>query len=159
MGAIVVERERIDDAAAREGQPGLALEPRNLVGKAMRERMRAAVGQRGVEHTGGIVRRDRTIGDPPCRRRDLDHRLEPVEPARAGAHDLDVEMARGRRLPQRGRDLVRADREGAGVAGNEDAGRHRCACASSASRRRSSSRPTSRPSSIADGAIAHRPRQ
>ncbi len=30
----------------------------------------------------------------PSRRLDLDHRLQPVEPARAGAHDLDLEAAR-----------------------------------------------------------------
>ena len=29
----------------------------------------------------------------PCRRRDLDHRLEPIHAARAVAHDLDIELA------------------------------------------------------------------
>ena len=40
MRAIVVERERIDDAAAREGEPGLPLQPRNVVGQTKVQRMR-----------------------------------------------------------------------------------------------------------------------
>ena len=82
MGAIVGDRERIDHAAAREGEPGLALEPRNLVGKAVGERMRAAIGERRVEHTGGIGRRDRAIGNPP-RRASRPRPAAPANKARA----------------------------------------------------------------------------
>ena len=42
MGAIIGNRERIDHAAARKGEPGLALQPGDLLGKAKGERMRAA---------------------------------------------------------------------------------------------------------------------
>ena len=38
MGAVVVERERIDDAAAREGQARLALEEGDLFGDAEAQR-------------------------------------------------------------------------------------------------------------------------
>ena len=59
----------------------------------------------------------------------------------------------------RGRHLVGADRQRRGVERNEQPQRHCCASARSASSRGSSSRPTTRPSSMADGASAHRPRQ
>jgi len=58
-----------------------------------------------------------------------------------------------------GCDFIGADRNGARIARNENTKAHRCASATSASMRASSSRPTRRPSSIADGAVAHRPRQ
>ena len=43
MRAVILERQRIDDAAAREGQPRLAFEPGNLVGQSEPQRMRPAV--------------------------------------------------------------------------------------------------------------------
>jgi hypothetical protein len=83
MGAIVGNRTRIDHAAARKGQPGLALEPGDVVGDAVGERMCARMasrmGKRGVEHTGGGGRCDRTKRQAPRRRRDLDQRLQPVK--------------------------------------------------------------------------------
>ena len=54
MGAVVVERARIDDAAAREGQPGLPLEPGNVVGQTEAQRMRPA-GNQGIEQARGIA--------------------------------------------------------------------------------------------------------
>ncbi len=46
MGAVVGERQRIDDAAAREGDPRLALEEGNFLGGANGQRMSAAAGKR-----------------------------------------------------------------------------------------------------------------
>ena len=135
VGAIVVERARIDDAAAREGQPRLPLEPGDVLGRAEPQRVRA-VGEDGVEQALGIARRDRAIGDAACRRFHLDHRLEPIEAARAGAHDLDRDLAPRRRGADRGRDLFGADRQRPGVGRNEQPQRHCCASASSASSRR-----------------------
>ena len=68
-------------------------------------------------------------------------------------------VAFGRDLLEGDRDVVGTDGHRACIARNEDAHHHRCASATSASIRASSSRPTTRPSSIADGAVAHRPRQ
>ena len=105
MGPVVVERERIDDAASRKGQPRLALEPRDIVRDAEPQRMAPALGavrQHGIEHACGISRRDRPKGDAPRRRRNLDQRLQPIEPARAGPHDLDIDIA-GRTRPRAAR--------------------------------------------------------
>ena len=59
MGAVIVERARIDDAAAREGQPRLPLEERNLFGRAKRQRVRAAVQESrlrtGRRHRPGVT--------------------------------------------------------------------------------------------------------
>ncbi len=50
MRAVIVERHRIDDAAAREGQPRLPLQPGDVVGHAMAERMVRAIGAHGREY-------------------------------------------------------------------------------------------------------------
>ena len=44
MGQIIIERQRIDDAAARESESRLPLEPRKRLGRSKAERMFAAVG-------------------------------------------------------------------------------------------------------------------
>ena len=52
MGAVGVERQRVDDAAAGEGQPRLAGEERNLFRFAEGERMPGpAVEQAGIDST------------------------------------------------------------------------------------------------------------
>ena len=77
---------------------------------------------------------DRAIGDPAVAGHDLDHRLEPVHPARAVADDLDLELALDRRGGDRGCDLVGADGDRRGIARNVNAKRaHRSASASSVS--------------------------
>ena len=156
MAAVVRDRERVGHATAREGEPRLPLEPGDVGDRTERKRVRPA-GERRREHGGDVARRHRAIGDAPRRRLDLDQRLQPVEPARAVAHDLDVGTA-GDRGGEGRSDLVRTDGERAGVARNVDAG-HRSASATSASSRFSSSRPTTRPSNMADGATAQSPRQ
>ena len=63
----------------------------------------AAIGPQRGEQAFGVCGRDRSVGDAARRRLDLDHRFEPVQPARAGAHDLDRDL-----LPRRrGADRVR----------------------------------------------------
>src|SRR6185437_8750133 len=46
MGAVVVEGTRIDDAASREGEAGLAFQPGNLVCDAKPQRVRPMTGHR-----------------------------------------------------------------------------------------------------------------
>ena len=78
---------------------------------AIRERRRRA-------SLPASARRDRAVGDPALRGRDLDHRLEPIQAARAVAHDLDWRCPlRSAAAAKRGRDLVGADRNRAGIAG------------------------------------------
>ena len=92
------------------------------------------------------------IRDAALASRHLDHRLEPIEPARAVAHDLDGDAAGPvfRRSPG---DLFRADGASAPASrGNEDARAHRPPSATIVeSSFSSSSRPITSPSSIADG--------
>ena len=59
---------------------------------------------------------------------DLDHRLEPEQAARAGAHDLDRQPAALRFVEDRGRHLVGADGAGSGIAWHEDTRGHRSTC-------------------------------
>ena len=99
MGAVVVERERIDDAAAREGQARLALRGRESPRRApsaqrMRGRRREPASSRPATSAGV----DRAVGDAARRRLDLDQRLQPEQAARAVADDLDA-RGRGSTLP------------------------------------------------------------
>ncbi|MGY4455959.1 hypothetical protein ACVWZR_010619 [Bradyrhizobium sp. i1.3.1] len=118
MGAVVVERARIDHAAAGEGEAGLALQPGDLLGCAQPQQMRRVAGE-GIEQGGHIGLGDRAERDPALRRRDLDQRLQPVHAARASPDDLDCNAALGRILLQRQRNLVGANRNRTRVAGDE----------------------------------------
>ncbi|WP_363323938.1 alpha/beta fold hydrolase [uncultured Bradyrhizobium sp.] len=129
-----------------------------MLAAAEPQRVRS-VACHGLEQGGDVLGTDGTIGDAAHRRRDLDHRLQPMQSARAGPDDLDREASLLRDLLERRDDVIGADGDCGRIAGNGNLHVHRCASATSASRRFSSSRPTRRPSSIADGAVEHRPRQ
>ena len=90
---------------------------------------------------------------------DLEQRLQPHHAARTRAHDLDRATGSGCGTRQRRGDLIGTDRDRGGIARNVEAHGHAPASLSSASRRSAVMRPTTRPSIIADGAVAHRPRQ
>ena len=125
MGAVVVEREWIDDAAPGEGDPRLALQEGDLLGPADAQGVSGALHQSGFEqgrHIGGL---HRAIGDAPCRRLDLDHRLQPEETARAGADQRHVQLAPAGFGPQRVGHAVGADRACRRIAWHEDSRRHR----------------------------------
>ena len=109
MGFVVLERARIDDADAGEGEPGLLLEERDVLDEAEGERMLAAVQHAGIEQAVDIGGLHRPVADTALRPRNLDRRLEPVHAARAGAHDLDVEAALLGGLEQSARHLFGAD--------------------------------------------------
>ncbi len=158
MVAVILDRARIDHAAAGKRQPGLPLQPGNFVGETEPQGVRAMARHR-IEQRGDVRRTDRAVRDAALHRRHLDHRFQPIKPPRSVPDDLDREAALGRGLLQRGNHIIGADGNRAGIARNENPHLHRCASATSASRRCSSSRPTTRPSSIADGAVAHSPRQ
>ena len=90
---------RIDDADAREREPLLLLQVRDLFGRTERERVLAALEKPGVEQARRRRRRHRPVGDAARRRRlDLDERLEPDrprEPLRT-ISTLDAALARPR---------------------------------------------------------------
>ena len=121
MSAVIVERTRIDDAAAGEGEPRLPLEERDRLGDAEVQGMLVPGGDCRIEHAPRIGHGHRAIGDAARRGLDLDHRLQPIEAARAVADDLDRHASLGGGLPERLGDRVAAERDGAGVAGNEQA--------------------------------------
>ena len=158
MGAVVADRAGIDHAATRERQAVLPLQPWDFVREAEPQGVRAVARHR-IEQGGDVRRGHGAVRDAAFHRRHLDHRLQPIKPARSVPDDLDREAALVRSLLERSNDIVGADGNRAGIARNENPHFHRCASATSASRRASSSRPTTRPSSIADGAVAHSPRQ
>ena len=87
---VVVERDGIGDADAREGEALLLREVGMLLGEAERERVRLALEESGVEQAGDVGGVDRAVGDAAGRRLHLDQRLEPEQAARAVAHQVHV---------------------------------------------------------------------
>ena len=157
---VVVERARIDDAAAGEGEAGLLLEERMLLRHADAQFVIAAAGDHRVENAVHVVEFDRTVGNAALLGRDLEQRLEPVHAARAVAHDLDRDIALRGSCSDRGRNLVGAASDRGGVAGNVDAKRaHRSTSAMRPSSFLASSRATTLPSIMADGDTEQSPRQ
>ena len=161
MRAIIVERARIDDAAAREGQPRLPLQERDLLGRAERRGMMRR--RRGSRRRTGRRRRPAR----PARRRcgPAASRPRPSAPASRGrasrcgrsrpssprSHREPLELAP---RPRRRRPRPRRHRSGTKTRASSPHLRDDAVGAVA-----SSSRPTSRPSSIAEGAVAQRPRQ
>jgi len=158
MGAVILDGAGIDHAAACERQTGLPLQPGDFVRETEPQGVRAIARHR-IEQRGDVGRAHRPVRNAALYRRHLDHRLQPVKPARSVPDDLDRESVLVRRLLKGCNHIIGADGDRAGIAGDENPHFHRCASATSASMRASSSRPTTRPSSIADGAVAHSPRQ
>ena len=111
MTAIIVERERIGQPAAREDEALLPSEVGDVFDAAVRLRMRAAGEKVRLEQLRRLVRRDRTIAKASGGGLDLDERLEPEEAARSGAHDRNVEAAAARLVDNRICDGVCADRQ------------------------------------------------
>src|SRR5208283_3180098 len=102
-------RARVDDAATCERQPRLPLEPGDFFGQALPQRMRA-VGEDGAEEALGIACRDWAVGDPARQGLHLDHRLEPIEAARAGTYDVDRNFLSRRRGAEGRCDVFGPDR-------------------------------------------------
>ena len=160
MSAIVVDRLRIGDAAAGEGEPRLALEETKLVDEADAARM-VRPGEGRVEDRGKVGGGQAGIAHPPLLRFHFEQRLQLEHAARAVAHDSPVDAALPEQPGELGSDLVRADRAGGGVAGYEESHADALSRARSASRRidPSSSRAKTSSPTMADGPLAHRPRQ
>ena len=158
MGSIIVERARIDHAAAREGQAGLPLEPGDLLRDTKPQRMRAVPkpSHRARSGIGSVTGPNAmrpcgvatsTIGSSQYRPREPVLTISIARPRFAAAYSSASATSSAPTA------TAPASR------GRIDAHAHRCASATRASIRASSSRPTRRPSSIAEGAVAHSPRQ
>src|SRR5207237_10716036 len=116
---------------------------RAVGGRAAPERLRAAVEQAGIEDSGDAGRGDRTAGEAPASGGDVHERLEPVGAPRAVAYQLYWRSAARRLGGECLRDLARAHRQRASVAGHVDGGGHGAAApsATSASKRSGVTRP------------------
>ena len=156
MLLVITERQRIDDAAAGEGQPGLAGQPGMILDET--EPRRLSFEQAGVDQASDGGRVYGAIAHPAGCGLHLHQRFQPEQAARAGADDLDGHATCGGLGGDGLGDLVGAHRQGGDVTGHEDAG-HRAPSRTAALRRWESSRPTGFPSTRAEGATAQRPRQ
>ena len=111
MASVIVERQRIGDAAAGEDEPLLAGEPGDVLDPAEALRMSLAGQERRVEQGRCVLRRDRAVADPPFLRLDLDERLEPEEAARSRPDDLELDPRRAGFVLERRSGRIGADRE------------------------------------------------
>ncbi len=81
-----------------------------------------ALQHAGLQQAFDVARRDGPVGDAPRRRLDLDHRLQPEQPARAGPHDAQGTAVGRSRARDRRRDAVGPERYRLRVGGDEDPG-------------------------------------
>ena len=122
--------------------------------------MVSTIGAHGIEYGLDIAMiLDRAVGDATARGLDLQHRLQPVQAARAVAHNRDVDLLLARQRFDLAGDFICAAGDRCGIERDIDAQAHRSASASTRSSFLRSRRPTSLPSIIADGATEQRPRQ
>ena len=154
MRTVILQRQRIDHAATGKGQAGLLRQERQLLRRTEAQRMRATGQQAGGQQRRDVGCGHRTVSDAAGRRGHLDHRFEPEQTARTGAHDRRVRRQR----PGHG---IGAKRQRGGISRHENRGLE---CAHATLSNASSSRAGSRrangwPSSNAAGPIAHKPRQ
>ena len=115
MRDIVVDRQRIDHAAACEGQSLLFLEISDLIGEPVAETMPAAIQEIGVKKRSDILRSNRSISDAALHGFNLDQGLKPEKTARSIAHEIEIEAALLGLRFDGGSDLVGAHREGSGI--------------------------------------------
>ncbi len=114
MRLVLGQREGVGQPDAGEGQPGLALEERQVLDRPQR-----LVG-RPVQHRRHIRRCDRAIAHALAAGLDLDQRLQPDHAAGAVAHQRHVKTARLGFAEDGLGHLVRAKGAGGGIAGNVD---------------------------------------
>ena len=120
VSAVVLDRQRIGDAAARERQALLVLEVWDLVGEAVRKLVFFTVEELGLEEAWNVGRFHRAVGDAAVGRLDLDQRLQPQHAARAVADDLDLGVALLGLGGDRLGDVIGAHRKGGCIARYED---------------------------------------
>ena len=117
--AIIFDRKRIGDAAARERQPFLILEVGNFFGQPVAELVVLAVEKIGIEKARNVLHGHRPIGDTAFGRLDFDERLQIKHAARSVADHANVELTLAGFVDDGVCDFVSAHRECGGVQGNE----------------------------------------
>ena len=159
MGGVVLERKRIGDAAAREGETSLPAQERQVLRPPDALGMRAAFEQSRGHEAGHILRIYRSVADPALGRLHLDQGFQFEDPARAVAHHRDLAPGFPGGGEDRPRHLVGAHRQRRGVARNEDPQRQRRSPPTRLAAEAAVRRATGSPSSSAAGPLAQRPRQ
>ncbi|GFO81984.1 MAG: hypothetical protein A49_16110 [Methyloceanibacter sp.] len=137
MRLIVLQRTRVGDADAGEGEAGLVLEPGIVVHHADAFLVRLAGENAVVDQSADLGRLDRTVSDAALIGFDLDQGLKPVHAPGAGADDLEIEAALLGFLFKPLGNRLGAHGERARIPGNINAGQD-CASLSSSSSRSSS---------------------
>jgi hypothetical protein len=90
MGNVILDRNRIGDATARESQALLILEIRMVFDIAEAQLVRAACEEIGGDEGSDILHRHRAIGDAAFSSFHFNHGFKPQQTARAIAHDLHI---------------------------------------------------------------------
>src|SRR4029078_4587 len=119
MFAIIVDGQRIGDAAAGESQPLLAFEIGDFFGQSVTELVRLALKKTGLEKFRHVLRTDGAVRDAALGRFDFDARFEIKHAARPVAHDLHVFVLLFGFICDRCRNFVGADGESCGIAWDE----------------------------------------
>eukprot|EP00043_Microstomoeca_roanoka_P029775 m.23134 g.23134 ORF g.23134 m.23134 type:complete len:587 (+) comp9442_c0_seq1:1952-3712(+) len=153
MQFVIMQRQRVDDAATREGQARLAHHPRQFLGQAKR----LGMAFQPVEQRGHVFGLHRAKGQAAIVGADFDQRFQPDHPARAVAYDGDIDAALGGFGGDRVGNVIGTQGDGGGIKGDPDL--HQRAPSRILSSFAASARPTSLPLTIAAGPQAHRPRQ
>ena len=96
MRDIVHQARRIDDSEARAGQSLLAGKVRMSADVTESQRVCRALEHAGVEQFGHLGGRHRAVGHASCGRHHFDQRFQPIQSARAVAHDAHLASAFGR---------------------------------------------------------------
>ncbi len=123
MRAVIGERLRIGQAAAREGQAGLRFEEGDFLDRPDMLVMALAAQDR-IENSVDVVGLNPGEAGAPRAAVDFEQRLQVEHPARAVADDRGGDCLVAERSGERGRDLVGADRDRGGIARDEEFHRH-----------------------------------
>jgi hypothetical protein len=119
MRPVVVQRERVRPAGAREGQPLLTGQPVDTADRPQRQGVLGGSREAGFEQFGHIPGLDGAKRRPAGRRFDLHQRLEPECTARAVPDYFDLDTTLPRLFSHGSRHGIRAERAGRGIARHE----------------------------------------
>jgi len=161
VAAVIVQRQRIDNADTGESQPLLPFQEGYVFGHAEAEHMAAAFQESCIEQAAYVAGGYRAIGGPARWCCNLDHRFQPEQAAGSVAHHADAASAACGLGDDGCGNGIGTQRQGAGVAGHENSDGHEASrrFETKLSKRSADTRPCRSPSIITAGAQAQLPRQ
>jgi hypothetical protein len=159
MRGIIFERNGIGDAAAREGEPGLARKVGMFLRPADAQSMRAAIEKIGIEERSHVGDSHWAVSNPSRRRLHFDHGFEEKHATRAIADDRYRLPVRCGSVGDRRRHFVGAQRKRHEIPGDEEASHGPHSSSTALTSFLASSSPSGSSSRSAAGPFAQRPRQ